>query len=649
MAEEWLSPPDAAVVMGISRQAVWKALRVGSWRGTPLGIRRIYGRGGRSGLSYQVSLSSLEAALEGDLGEPLEPIPDVAFRPTASNQSVRIGERLPLILTVLETPERTAERAAAVAHAAARHGCSTRTFERWVQQYQDHGTGGLGRKKPTDAGKTRVHVSRPFDRAFRKAGHDETDLEKLGRYMEGRIAGLWADKAEIAGWAQVQRLAEFLLLESCEARGYALPPSALRLSRRHIERFSDFRKVNVRNTDRKRFDDDKPRIRRDWTDVEPMARIIADVHPVDVYVSRPDGSLATPKLIGFMDAGTGRLFHHLVLLEPGEGVRQEHVIEAFLKMVSDPQWGLPRGLYLDNGSEFKHLEKLRPMLDMVSGKDSRSLIYAQPYNASAKPIENLFGRLERYVFSLLPGYVGGNRMKKRTHNVGRAPKPYPGSFEAFEAQVAKLIRGFNDKPVGGLWRNRSPQNWFAGKVAAGWRPTTVDPLVIDSVFSDREQRRVERGGVVKLAGRRWIHPALSALPARTLVSIAKPWRRGEAPLFLIPDGGWAYLSEEIALPAEWVEGARESRKRQKAHSRHVRQLAKAAPKVDSAAIAERLAERAYMVPLPKPDIAVSAGSQLAALASAKAAKPEPAPKPDDGLTPFQRQSLLLRQMESKVA
>ena len=59
-----------------------------------------------------------------------------------------------------------------------------------------------------------------------------------------------------------------------------------------------------------------------------------------------------------MDAGTGRIFVHPVLLERGEGVRQEHVIEAFLAMVSDPTGGFPHGLYLDNGSEFGALTKI---------------------------------------------------------------------------------------------------------------------------------------------------------------------------------------------------------------------------------------------------------------------------------------------------
>lgn len=617
-----------------------------------MAVRRAYGRGGKSGLSYQVSRSSLSEALERSLNDRFEAFESVELEPrrNAANQDARIGSRLDLVLEVLRHPERSPARAAAVEASAARAGVSVRTVERWTADYQRSGIAGLGRRKPSNAGRRRVHVSQPFDRAFRAAGYPEAELARLGEAVEANLKGLWASRAEIAGWAHVCRMAEFLLLEACEAAGFDLPPAALRLSRRHVERFSEFRIVNVMRNDRKRFDDDKPRIRRDWTGLAPMARVVADVHPIDVIVTRADGTPAWPKLIGFMDAGTGRLFHHLVLLPKGEGIRQEHVTEAFLAMVAHPEWGFPRGLYLDNGSEFAHLVKLKPALELINEGKARTVIFAQPYNASAKPIENLFGRLERYVFSQLDGYAGGNRMAKKTQNVGKATQPYRGSWEAFCRQVDNMIRGFNDQPVGGQWKGRSPQAWLAEKIAAGWRPAVIDPLALDSLFSDRETRRVERGGVVKIGGERWTHPTLATIPARTVIQLAMPWRRGEAPLFQAPGEGWAYLSREIALPAEWTEGAQESRLRQCGHAKRIGKMAKVAPSLDAAILNERMAERSRRVALPRPGAAIDAGSQLSELAAAKALpKPTPVAPPDDGLTDFQRRTARLLRTEQKVA
>ncbi len=41
------------------------------------------------------------------------------------------------------------------------------------------------------------------------------------------------------------------------------------------------------------------------------------------------------------------------------------------------------------------------------------------YNPQSKVIETLFASLEKSVFSQLPGYIGGNRMRKKVENQGR--------------------------------------------------------------------------------------------------------------------------------------------------------------------------------------------------------------------------------------
>jgi hypothetical protein len=99
------------------------------------------------------------------------------------------------------------------------------------------------------------------------------------------------------------------------------------------------------------------------------------VKHLDVIVRRDDGSTAWPKIVAFMDAGTGRVFVYPVLLERGEGVRQEHVVEAFLSMVADPAWGFPQGLYLDNGSEFGALAKIDGALQLLENADLTSNTY----------------------------------------------------------------------------------------------------------------------------------------------------------------------------------------------------------------------------------------------------------------------------------
>src|SRR4029434_10676997 len=128
----------------------------------------------------------------------------------------------------------------------------------------------------------RISISRRFDRAFREAGLAEELLPTIAAELDQALKGLWASRAETPGVNEVRRLAEFLLSEICTRRGVHLPHETLRLSRRRVERFAHYRVVNQRRNDRKAFDDAKPRIRRDWTELAPMERVVADVKHLDV-------------------------------------------------------------------------------------------------------------------------------------------------------------------------------------------------------------------------------------------------------------------------------------------------------------------------------------------------------------------------------
>jgi hypothetical protein len=621
--EQWVGADEFAALAGISLQAARRALHRGinggTWRGHRIAVRHRLGRGGRSGVAYEVALESLPETIgpadDESVGLISEPAGPGDPRRTVDDQAATISDRWSNIRQALKHPRHSAQRSEALSAAARDMGVTKRTLYRWTQQYEAHGIRGLARARPRNAGRPRVVVSRKFDGPFLAAGHGEAALQQIASTVHLTLKGLWASRAERAGGSEIRRMAEFLLLEACEARGLTMDWSAVRLSRRSVERFAQYRVVNQRRNDRKAFDDAKPRIRREWTALVPMERIVADVKHLDVIVTRPDGSPAWPKIVGFMDAGTGRVFVHPVLLEQGEGVRQEHVIEGFLAMVSDPQWGFPQGLYLDNGSEFGALTKIDSALQLINEPGARTIIFARPYNASAKPIESLFARLDRYVFSMMPGYAGPNRLAKKTQTVGRPPQPYPESWQEFCADLQGLIGAYHNRPVGGPWRGRSPNEWLHEKVDAGWRSSQVEPLSLDAAFSDHDTRRVDRG-VVSIRGQRFAHPALTALPSRTVVDLALPWRRGAPPLARIPEIGWVCLSRDVAFPARWIEGAHESRRRQQGQSRYVAALAKEAPRIDPVATVIRRSERMTKERNLAFGAKLDLGSQLGELGSA---------------------------------
>jgi len=625
--ETWLSARAFADAAEITPQAARAALRAGlagrPWRGRYLQVRRTLGRGGQGGLVYAVALPSLPP----DVAARAAQQPNVA---AAASRTVRTSDedslaKLSALDAALAQTAGSAARRLAVQRAASEALVSSRTVYRWLDRYKGSGIRGLGRVCPATAALPRIAVSRTFDRALRRTGLPEEVLVAIAAELDKALKGLWASRAEQAGVTEVRRLAEFLLSEICERRGVGVAPDAMRLSRRRVERFAYYRVVNQRRNDRKAFDDAKPRIRRDWTGLAPMERVVADVKHLDVIVRRADGSPAWPKIVAFMDGGTGRVFVYPVLLERGEGVRQEHVVEAFLAMVADPAWGFPQGLYLDNGAEFGALVKIDGALQLLNEPGARTVIFARPYNASAKPVESLFARLDRYVFGLLPGYAGPNRMAKKTQTVGKPPQPYPGDWDDFCGTLRELIHAHNHRPVGGAWSGRSPEDWMDEKLGGGWRPATVDPMALDAAFADADCRRVDRG-VLKINGRRYVHSALTALPSRTVVDLALPWRRAVPPLARI-DGAWIYLEPEVPYPARWIEGARESSRRQAKQNQHVSALAKDAPRIDPVAAkirwARTLEPPGRPAPLPELDLDDEVRERARSMRIAEKAGPSP--------------------------
>ena len=341
--------------------------------------------------------------------------------------------------------------------------------------------------------------------------------------MSRDIRSLWAANTE-CGWPHIARLAGDTLAKETAAAGF--DPGARRLKaicrlpRRFVERGRRYRGIAIHDKDRKRwFDESVPRVSRTREGRKPMEIVIGDVHPLDILLRREDGSTYTPKLIAWLDWATNRVFGYPVFLPKGKGVRQEHVIEAFIAMVNDPRWGMPDNLYLDNGGEYNwagHIDDAMQLSSRMRNLDDdqeftasvrarrSAIVKSLPYNAPAKSIEGAFATLEGGVLSMFPGWIGGNRMRKKTANVGKEPAPYPHDEDAFRRSLGVALDWYDTHAQGGFLNGRSPREAFAAFVHAGWKRTDIDPGELRAVFS-RPVARTIRQGRFSLEGDEYSH------------------------------------------------------------------------------------------------------------------------------------------------
>ena len=604
----YLSVTEFASSVGISdrkaREALRRCYQGKTWRGTTLDVRLVGALGGPGGSRYEVSAESL-CGIDDQRSPAISSQPVVYHTaPVAVDQRWKFRQQI--IQPILQTERASAERAKAIrdavnyAHLTAQGAktFSERTIRGWVAEYEQRGLAALKRKPRADRGAPRVRVSREWDRHVIEAGIAPQQADRIARDLQHYVRSLWASPTAFAGWKQTAFFASAELRRlTAAALGSAVDVGTVRaiceVPRDFVERERAYRAVGVHDRDRKRHEDiSRPRIQRSIEGMRPMQRVMGDVHPLDIYYRRNDGSMATAKLVAFLDVATHRIRFDAVFLEKGEGVRTEHVVGSFIDMVRDPRWGLPSGLYLDNGSEYQwdgfindamNLSGIAIHIDgSLPPKSATATSRAQAYNAAAKGVlEGAFHQLEQRFFSLLPGYVGGNRLLKKSANVGKAPDCWTGS----RAELAEAIRNvqafYNSTPQNGRLGGLSPDEQFAALVEAGWKRTDMGEHDLYAVFCAKETRTV-RQGVIRFDGRAFYDDALAALSAGTPVTIGIP-KWGERDRLAVWDEKGRFLcaaEPDRAFFHEDQAGAIEASRRQKIQAGSVRRMREAVSPID---------------------------------------------------------------------
>jgi hypothetical protein len=613
MAGDWVSTSELAPHSGVTPRALKKAFakivrtRGGTWRGARLVVRTVPGRGGRSGLHYEVRLSSLPLgiqeglkALQQPLESPWKPLHDMN-----AESRMRVG----IVAPIVAHPPYTAERRKAFAAVlATRHtgpdgallALSESTLRRWVKLYDAKGIAGVASYARRDKGISRVVISKPWDIAVAKF-IDHVGKHRIAVALRSYIRGLYKDDSSYAVVSQLAagKLQE-LTVDAIGAPALDLPNTTFHVGRRFIEAERRFRNVAIFDKDRKAYEDAKPRVLRTREGLEPMAIIVGDVHHIDIVTHRPDGSEAWPKAIAWLDLATNRIWFDIVLLGKGEGIRNADVIASFMRMVA--AWGLPRALYLDNGSEYRWSDfiddalKLVARIECTDDRDSQ-IIRAQPYNAAAKPIEGIFRVLEYCYFRTLPGWCGGDRTNKKTASVGKPPEPFPGSIDDFRAAIGACLTLYEGKPQRGALQGRSPRQAYEGALAAGWQRIAVDARELHTVFAV-DELRMPRQGYVSYAGDKWTCPELQAYLGNTILLRVPKFDAPTVLPLLDPETrqviGFAEPARRYAMldPA----GAKAASAMAKTRRAAIRDLDRLAPDIDTNAEIAKLAASVPMLP-----------------------------------------------------
>lgn len=661
---------EFAILAGCGDRQARKYFAAGSWQGFTFAVTTRAMAGAPNGEIRVIGLSDLPPPLferaRALVAAPVVPVAqvieaeagDIQVRPRLeTDAATRVALwRLDLISPALAHPRRSPERAVCVTAKAGRHRLPSgavkkveaRTLYAWIAAYE---AGGLKAITPKERarGSKRVIVSQAWDDASPLSDYMKKQVaEELERY----VRSLWA--AGTNGWRHVCQLAGAKLIELSQHAGWDGSIDDLtahcKVPRRMAENWRSAALLALSERDAKAyFDRVLPRIKRSRNGMMPGDVVVGDVHHMDIYVRREDGSEATPKMITWHDIATNRLYVTLILLEKGEGVKRVHVAMSFAGMVR--AWGLPKRLYLDNGSEYSWAEMLSGFAELANFADdfqvqtlgeaaemaravaavrkaAGSVIRARPYNAPAKPVEGQFSNFEASYLSMMDGWIGGNRMKSKTKNVGKKPEPFDGSWDDFHEKIATLLAYYHATGQRGWLDGKTPNEALVAAIESGWGKIAVDEKALLLSFADEDTRIVDRG-TFSWDGTTYRHDALLPHPGKSVrVRVAK-----HDPRF-----AFVFIGDDLLCVAEPITeyefldrtGAVEQARQAKLMRRHIAAIKADVDRLDLVEEARRHVAQKGGAPVIPEAARISVSADAAAMANAmreisedRAAAPRP--------------------------
>lgn len=590
-----ISTKEFAALVSISTRKARSALenchQGKTWRKIKLDVVLEKGKGGKNGLQYMVVASSIpdsflnikstnseSSALVLPVAEPNQDQADVSIngeliqakhdlkpipRKKQHYQEQSVNFKLDLVKRIrTETDPNTPERAALIRELAATVRYSygkkrgklvgANTLRSWLKEYENDGLAAVCRKARTDSGKRRVTVSRIWDETVDQIGLSDDEQQRLAADLQRHVASLWRSGSPSAPTLQLSALPfaiNQLMQAGCTLSKEQLQ-SVCKLPLTFIRQQAHFKLVDIYRKDAGRYAaKHNPRIKRSRANLKPMDWVAGDVHHIDIAFQRENGSICTIKAVAWLDLATNRTFISPFLMPKGEMIRREHVIESFVAMCADPNWGVPTRLYLDRGGEYNwgefvedlcRLKQKIIITDELDDLDETNIATgvnrSLPYNPQSKVIETLFSSLEKSSFSQIEGHMGGDRLKKKVENQGKAPVPYYGDFSAFEGSLKTALGYYHVKSQQGHLNGQSPNQYFNTFVLSGeWKSVLLDPDELAVAFCKKEFRNVNAGGRFWWKNTEYRHDSLIPMADLRKVQVGEPLYGDKKRLFLFDE------------------------------------------------------------------------------------------------------------------
>lgn len=606
--------------------------RINPWNGCVLNVQTSNGKGGKSGLHYLVSVDSLPTAFQERLKSSQALVKVPSNIPTLKDANKQEGWWLRQLEPILQPNLSRNNRALLVEEICNRKHTdwngnpktiSRSTLYARLKKFQTQGIGSQIRKRREDRGNRRVYISKLWDSNVPFENTTKQNIsDAITRQIQGYIkSGLVTSKTEVF-------IRNYLMKQTIGNGFNPNEPNFLericKVPKYKISEQKRFKNVHRFKSDKKAHYDASPSIKRDWSGLKPMECVVADVHHLNFLINRENGTTATAKMIAFQDMATRRVWSELIFFDKKGGVRNTDVIAVFARMLSDKSWGVPKNLYLDNGSEYRFADYLSDLFNIVypttnfkTGECSSKKITAMPiaqagdhiiraiaYNSKAKPIEALFGHLEQHFFRHTDGYIGDDRMNPKTPKLGKLPRGQE-NFDSAIIEFESKMAAYHAFPQSAFLKGKSPNESFQNFVDDGWAATIVEHDDLNAAISKPQSRKVI-GDCVKAFNIEFQADELAAYSGDRVVAYIPPYTEFNAIRIETQKGDFICNAiAERTYRYDNREGAKRSSERKKNFDQKIRHMDKSTPTPDVNAEFKKIVDQSIPVTPNEPTDIVS--------------------------------------------
>ncbi|MCI6989576.1 MAG: hypothetical protein MR902_08515 [Campylobacter sp.] len=239
-----------------------------------------------------------------------------------------------------------------------------------------------------------------------------------------------------------------------------------------------------------------PFVLRDLNLYKSMEMICGDQIVFDFDVINEYGEIVNPNAYVWIDMGSGAIIGVDIVL----GKYNKLSVGRSLKMALG--FGVPDSIYTDNGKPelSNYVKEVISQLSGIKLKDFDALDprlthkKARPANSRAKPIENIFNHVQRWMMESIIYEKGGSSYhkdnRKNSEILKKYMKDHPLFYKEFIGYFAKAIKKWNEHL--NKSRNIVPMDKFTSELE---QVSSFDKTTLDYIFSERRAIKVRNSSI----------------------------------------------------------------------------------------------------------------------------------------------------------